>query len=590
MALRELLLSLGVDVDKEGVKNADAALGKIKTAALAAAAAFVSIKAAKAVFSLVDNVRAMGDELDKTSKQIGISIEALEELRFAAELSGVGNKEFSNSLGRLQKNAFEAGKGNKTLAEDFKKLGINVKDASGELKSGEVLFTEFAEGISKLDNDTEKTALSMNLMGRTGKQLLPLFVDGAKGIALMREEARELGGIMSQELIDATVKLTDDQLRAQKAWQGIRNDIAGKLIPIFIKFSNIMVVVAKAVRGPLNKAFKVFSVILDGVVNIIDTLNGTFIEMIGIIVDSKILLTTLGFAFLFLGRKAVVAGIKTAAAWVIASLPIILMTLLVGFLLLAIEDFITFMQGGDSIIGRLVDKIKQWADDMGGIGPALKQLFLDIFMSILGVSKETANEIIVVFQSIWFATKEAFERVGTAIGEGLAAAFVFVTDFASDFVDAITGAIDFVVGKFEALTDAISDAIGAVAKFVGLGDEGARVDVAGDRKRAREQNKRIRDEATNRARVLKQVAREGFGTFVGATRTDAGFQASQLTNATAGAQERVTQLLQDINAPLTVNVNASGQSNPDAIAESVATKVVRTQNNRQIAQSFQTAK
>lgn len=593
MALRELLLKLGVDVDPAGVKKADDALAKIKKAAIVAAAAFVAIKAIKGIASIADDVRGIGDELDKTSQQIGISTDALQEWRFAAGLAGASGTEMSNSLAKLQKNAFDAATGGTEMADDFKKLGVSVLDSNGQIKDANTLLTDMADGFAALTNDTERSALAQNLMGRAGKKLIPLLKGGSKAIAEMKAEAQSLGGILGKDLIAATVKLTDDQLRSQQAWQGVKNDIAGKIIPIFIKFSNLMIGVAKAIRGPLNTAISVFGGIIEAIVTIVETLIGTFGELDNIFDQVTIGIGALGFAFLILGRKAVVAGIKTAAAWVLASLPIILMTLLVGFLLLAIEDFITFMRGGDSVIGRIVGRFREWVDEMGGIGPAMKKLFIDIFMSIFNVSKETADKIVTTFQAIWFAIKETFDKIGTAIGEGLAAAFIFVEEFAADFARVFTEAIDTVIEKYEALTDAVANFIQAAAEATGLDalvDKGAEVDVAGDRKRARERTKRIKDEAANRVKILRQLEREGFGTFVGATETATGRQASQLTGARAGAQERLTQLQQNINAPLTVNVDASGQTNPAAIADSVATKIVRTQSNRQIAQSFQTAK
>ena len=178
MALRELLLSLGVAVDKQGVANADAALGKLKKAAIVAAAAFAALKAVKGIASITDGVAALGDTIDKTSQQLGISTDALQEWQFAAGLAGASSQEMSNSLAKLQKNAFDAATGGKEMTENFEALGIDVNDAFGEVKDANTLMTEMADGFARLTNDTKKSALAQDLMGRAGKKLNPLLNGG----------------------------------------------------------------------------------------------------------------------------------------------------------------------------------------------------------------------------------------------------------------------------------------------------------------------------------------------------------------------------------------------------------------------------
>ena len=594
MALRELLLSLGVGVDANGVKNADAALGKLKKAAIVTAAAFAAIKAVKGIGSLVDGVRGLGDEIDKTSQQLGLGVEELQEWRFAAGLAGVGGEEMSNSLGRLQKNAFEASKGNKTLAEDFKRLGVNVKDADGNLKNADTLLTEMSDGFQGLDNDSEKVALSLNLMGRTGRKLLPLFKDGSVGIKKMREEAQSLGGVMDQDLINATVKLTDDQFRAQQAWQGVKNDIAGAVIPIFIKWSNAMVSVAKAVRGPLKGAIQVIRTIVEAFTGTMEVLNETF-SGLGTAFSALIpILGALGIAMTIFGRKAVVAALRTAAGWALAALPFLLIAALIGLVFLALEDVIVFMKGGDSLIGRFIMGFRKWIKQMGGVGAAIGRIFEILAKRVFGLSDDMSRKVGAVFAAVAAVIEFIFVTIPTVVGESLAAAYLWVVQFAKDFEDAMTAAVDAVIERYEALVDAVADFIEAAAKATGLDslvDKGAKRDykqeAIDDRKRKKESAARL----SQRIKIFKQLEKEGFGTFTG---PQAG-QANVARNVgltgikdQAAAQARLNQLTQDINAPITVNVDASGQSSPAAIGESVATKVNKVQNTRQSMQGFVT--
>lgn len=588
MALRELLLSLGVEVDQNGVRAADGALSKMKKAAKVAAAAFAALKAFQGINNVVDGVRGMGDELDKTSKQLGISTDALQEWRFAAGLAGVEGNEMSNSLGKLQKNAFEAVKGNKTLREDFRKLGVDLTNANGEVKNGDELLVAMAEGMANLDNDTEKVALSMNLMGRSGRKLLPLLNEGASGIEAMRAEAQSLGGVMSQDLIDATVQLTDDQFRAQQAWQGVKNDIAQALIPAYLALAHATTAVAKAIRGPLKVAFGIFkniaSVFIDGAEELNKIFDGLGTALLALIP----ILGSLGIAVVLFSKKAVWGAIKTAASWAIAALPFLAIAAIIALLLLAIDDFITFMKGGDSVIGRLVNRFKKWVREMGGITGAVGKMFEMLFKRIFGLSDDTATKVGAVFAALAAVVRAIFVKFPTWLAENLAQLYLDTVQFGEDFKDVIVRAIDFVVGKFEKLTDAVADAIGVVADFVGLGDEDIEKNArAIDRAQAKVQRER-KEANEKRVRILQQLEAEGFGTFTRIAETETTAASVGLTGAKAGAEARFAELNQDIHAPLTVNVDATNRDDAAQVGRVVADKVSKTRDYRQAAQAYST--
>lgn len=570
MAIRELLLSLGVEVDKSGVNNADKSLGKMKKAAIAAAAAFAAIKSVQALNSMVDGVRELGDEIDKTSSQLGVSTDALQEWRFAAGLAGASGQEMSNSLAKLQKNAVDAADGGTAMAEGFEKLGVNVLDANGEVKDADTLLTEMADGFARVTNDAQRSAIAQELMGRAGKKLIPLLKGGSKAIEDMRREAQDLGGVMSEDLIASTVELTDDQFRAQQAWQGVKNDIAQALIPIYLKLAHAMRALARLVRAVLKPAFQIFGNILSVFTDGAEILNETFDGLGTTLLSLVPILGALGLAVSIFGAKSVMAGIRTAIAWALAFLPFLLMMAGIALLLILIDDVITFFKGGDSMIGRLLKSFKKWVKEMGGFSGAVGKMFETLMKRIFGVSDDTARTVGGVFAALGAVLKAIFVDVPTVIAEAFAAAYIFVRDFAEDFVRVITDAIDFVVGKFEELTDAVADAIGEVADFVGIDeDEGLTANRKNLEKLEREGKRERKAQAQKRVAILKQLDREGFGTFTRVAETETASAGTQLTGAKAGAQERFAQLSQDINAPLTVNVDATNRDDAGAVGRVV---------------------
>lgn len=354
--IRELVASFGLKPDKKSIANAEKSIINFKNVAIAAVAAIGSSKLFK---TFVEEVRAMGDNLDKTSQQIGMSTAALEEFRFAAGLSGVSANEMDMALGRLQKNAFDAATGSEMMAEDFARLGIQVKDSSGNLKSAETLVAEFADGIQNLDNDSEKVALSLNLMGRSGKKLLPMFANGSKGILDMRQEMKDLGGIMGKGLIDESVALTDNLLRFDMITKGIKNTIAKFLLPVFNKALEIFIqwwkinqdIVKGKITEYMEKLSSIGRKVRDVFLSVVDVAQWVATSFIDLYNNASPAIQNL-----IKGVMALVAVMMLPGA------PILLM---IGLIALLIQDFNTWRKGGESLFGDMVaglNMVMNWMD------------------------------------------------------------------------------------------------------------------------------------------------------------------------------------------------------------------------------------
>lgn len=321
MPLRELLARFGVQFDdtqlKKGISSIDGLAGKMR--AFAGVAAAIAI--GRGIANFIDRIRETADELDKTGIQLGIATGDLQAWRFAAGLAGVEGTAFSQSLGILQRNAFEAGRGSTAMADSFRRLGVSVKDSNGNLKDGNTLLTEVGQGLSVLDNDSERVALSLTLMGRSGRQLLPLFTQGAEGVALAREEFERLGGGLSEETIAASVELTDEMTRYDTAMEGVRSTIALAVLPT------------------LNRLAQFFTQVS---VKLGELTAGTHaVELV----------------FVTLGVAALALAVKMLAAFAAPIAIFLLVAVAVGVVILLLDDLITLFEGGDSVIGDFIDTL-----------------------------------------------------------------------------------------------------------------------------------------------------------------------------------------------------------------------------------------
>lgn len=231
-----LRVNLGLDSAKfqSGIKQAKTSMQKfgsfVKTgllaAAAAAAAAFAAVSAAvKSTISDMDN-------LAKTSKQVGVAVEELSQLRFAAELAGVSFEQLSNGLGKFAKSMSDAVRtATSEQALAFKALNISVRDSRGALRSSVEVMKEVADRFSKMEDSAGKTALAMSIFGRAGRQMIPLLNEGAAGINKLMKEADELGLTISTKTAKAAEEFNDTLTRIKSVFNGIINRLTAALLP-----------------------------------------------------------------------------------------------------------------------------------------------------------------------------------------------------------------------------------------------------------------------------------------------------------------------------------------------------------------------
>jgi hypothetical protein len=166
--------------------------GRAKNAALG----FNSLKGAVAGFgaviagsAIVGGLGAMikksvdlGDALGKLSTRTGVAQDALIGMRNAAALSDVSNESLAKSLAKLNVNLVEAVEGNATLQSAFKRLGVDIKGADGQVISTEQAMKRLADRFADMPDGVQKTAAAVAVFGRSGADLIPLLNGGAEAM------------------------------------------------------------------------------------------------------------------------------------------------------------------------------------------------------------------------------------------------------------------------------------------------------------------------------------------------------------------------------------------------------------------------
>jgi hypothetical protein len=116
-------------------------------------------------------------------------------------------------------------------AEAFKRIGLSVETLA-QMKPDDK-FWAIAEALAAVKDDGERSALAIDIFGRSGTDLLPILDAGKNGIQAMKDKAKELGVVMSEETAQKAAAFNKSMEDMAKAVEGIAGTVAEIMTPAF---------------------------------------------------------------------------------------------------------------------------------------------------------------------------------------------------------------------------------------------------------------------------------------------------------------------------------------------------------------------
>ena len=188
--------------------GAAAKAGAMVAAKAIAAIAGAAIAAGAAILKLGKTFAAYGDKFGKMATRTGIGAEALQELSYAAEISGTNIDSLSQALFRARRRIGNmAIGGGGPAARALEKLGLNAKELSKE--QPEKQFFKLVAALKAVKNEAERNQLAFEIFGDNFRDIQPLIDSGADSIDAMRDRAQRLGLVLSGREIKQAEALTD---------------------------------------------------------------------------------------------------------------------------------------------------------------------------------------------------------------------------------------------------------------------------------------------------------------------------------------------------------------------------------------------
>ena len=230
-------------IEEAGKETEDAggkfeALGTVcKATAATMAAAFAAVSAAaiaagKALVDMSVEGAAYADTVLTESTVTGIATDKLQEYMYAAELVDVSTETLTKSMAKQIKSMKAVQDGTKLSVDAYAKLGVQVLDANGALRDSDEVYWEVIDALGKIENETERDALGMQILGKSAQELNPLIEAGAERMAELGKQAHEAGYVVGDEMLNAYGALDDQIQYLNVGTTAAKNALGTVLLPV----------------------------------------------------------------------------------------------------------------------------------------------------------------------------------------------------------------------------------------------------------------------------------------------------------------------------------------------------------------------
>lgn len=189
------------------------------------------------------------DELNTLSKVTGISTDQLQKYKATADLVDVSVEAIAKSQQKLKKNMLGALDGTNDQAQYFEQLGINITNADGTLRDANAVFEDTITALGSMENETERDAIAMALLGKSATELNPLIEDNGETYKRVAELFNTNGlQIVDEETLQRANDFNDSLDEIKATWglaiSTIGTQLAGYLAPVIDKVSKGLAKVA----------------------------------------------------------------------------------------------------------------------------------------------------------------------------------------------------------------------------------------------------------------------------------------------------------------------------------------------------------
>lgn len=215
-----------------GAKKAQSSLAGLSNSIKGFAAGIAGALTLGGVATVLQTSINRMDELGKAAQKIGIPVEELSKLEYAARLADVPLANLETTMGRFARSLAEIETGGTNDAgAALQRLGINATNAQGQLRPTLDIMLDLADEFRDMPDGAQKSALAVQLFGKSGADMVPFLNQGRDAIKDATDEARAFGLEVSQNAARSAENFNDNLTRLKGAGEGLSQQLATQLVP-----------------------------------------------------------------------------------------------------------------------------------------------------------------------------------------------------------------------------------------------------------------------------------------------------------------------------------------------------------------------
>lgn len=393
----ELVTLLGIDISPgvaAKVEKFNATLGRVTKTVGWISAGLVA--GASSILYFAERMNKGTAEMEKFVRLTGMNGDRMQAMSFAAEMVGGSFEGMQQDLMSLTKSMSSPIPGE--FNHGLFMMGISVRNAKGELKGADQVLLDIADKMKGMDKATQlQWASKIGI----GDDTLLLLQQGRHEIERLQQQARDIPTIVSPEQLknarEFSVQL--GLVRRIITYMGQEASAAAgpalkDMVNDFVKFLKhnrefIQTGIKNIIEG-IVLGFKRFTSILRGLSDGAQAAFPWLKKLVGALSDTGTVSAIVFAAVAALAAVLVVLGAK-----------FVLIAAAVMAVVLIIEDFITWLQGGSSATGELVKWVTALYEAFANRFPGIAA-YLEKLAEVLGkVARVVGGAVVDAFKILW---------------------------------------------------------------------------------------------------------------------------------------------------------------------------------------------
>ena len=180
----------------------------------------------KAGFDSLTETMGRLDDIATQAAQSGLGTDTIQAINYASDQIDVSADTIVGAMTKMT-NAMA------TSPEKFEALGVAITNADGSMKGTEETFFRVAQALSQITNETERDQAAMQIFGKGANELAGIIDDGGQAFQGYAQQARDLGLILSDDLIGNVTASGDAIATAKAAWDQAKDMWNAQLLEAF---------------------------------------------------------------------------------------------------------------------------------------------------------------------------------------------------------------------------------------------------------------------------------------------------------------------------------------------------------------------